>query len=144
MGEDEGGNWEGAYAGLEDKPWDELLALIKDRLAASDDAVAGKERRSDARLQKKLEVIRLALAGKGGEPGERQELNTASLLEVIDLVSRMSDMIESYRGQSREWRAFIKVLERKLEREGALEGGDPNEQRRLREAIDKLKTKLGE
>jgi|GEM_PF-3447232 len=123
--------------------WKQMIVRMRERVEKAEKLLASNRAVKDARLQKKLGMMRLAILNQL-EIKKTQEVDTAFLLETIDLINRMEEMLEQYEMDILEWFEFINAIEKKLEEEGMLveDAELAKQSMRLKSAIDRLRSKL--
>ncbi len=128
---------------LKEIPWKKLVVDMRRKIEQSGNKLIEKRRSTDVRLEKKLGMMRLAILQQM-HAKLKQDIDSKFFLDIIELLDRAEELLEEYEHDVTDWLNFLELLERKLEEEGMLlEDEDMIDQsKRLKHAIDRLRTKL--
>jgi len=128
---------------LREVPWKRLIVEMRKKVEGSSRRLLDKRRSTDVRMEKKLGMMRLALLQRM-HAKLKQEIDAQFFLDVIELLTRAEELLEEYEHDVGDWLEFLELLEKKLEEEGLLLEDEEliDQSKRLKGAVDKLRTKL--
>ncbi len=130
-------------ARLKELPLKDLLIRMRKTVERTSKLLLAKRGAADVRMEKKLGMMRMALLDRMHRK-LKEPIDVDFFMEMIEFINRAEELLEEYEHDVSEWQEFLDMLDKKLQEKGIIVEDEEllEQSRRLRGAVDRLRTKL--